>query len=586
MQQAQLKAAPAMQRSLIGMLAVLLYACSWSLAIGSPEKSTDDSVQLSGEAGGADYSNASSALRLPWLQKGGDYVDKDGIVNGPNHHLTVTVDGSIRDFDIDISDIPGDLILRYGSGNPPAWDNVLVDGNPAGAFWVDTSTNHAISGPTIRMPMFIHGGKRLTMHLSGLPGGTAGAFTIDPVAMPVVPDLPMVGPSASPDILDFELTDEASLRKLAGVQIAEPFAFNPEWLVEPNGLRSLRFSSVNASRLISWFIPFTPQEAVYARYCLFIEDDVADGMTELGVKLPGLAGDEVSWRMEHGPIAPGNRGLYAAVDYLYDAESGPGFGIIDSMGTTFRAGRWYTVEQYVKLNTPGLSDGVGRVWINGHLTWESTHVRFRNGAASRINQLHVNVYHGGLGIPKAPIHYRIASIAVSHAYIGPPPELLADAKVSAVEYYHAAFDHYFLTSSPDEIDKLDRGDFAGWARTGQSFNTAASTTAGAVPVCRYFSAAFAPKSSHFYSADAGECALLRQGTDWQFEGDVFDMLLPDAAGACPPESTPVYRLYNNGQGGAPNHRFTTDLTTRAQMLDRGWVSEGHGPSGVVMCAPN
>jgi hypothetical protein len=33
------------------------------------------------------------------------------------------------------------------------------------------------------------------------------------------------------------------------------------------------------------------------------------------------------------------------------------------------------------------------------------------------------VYHGGMGLPKAPIHYRIAAIAVAKAYIGPPPEL-------------------------------------------------------------------------------------------------------------------------------------------------------------------
>ena len=31
---------------------------------------------------------------------------------------------------------------------------------------------------------------------------------------------------------------------------------------------------------------------------------------------------------------------------------------------------------------------------------------------------------------------------------------------------------------------------------------------------------------------------------------------------------PVYRLYNNGQGGAPNHRYTTSLATRTQMLGR------------------
>ena len=48
---------------------------------------------------------------------------------------------------------------------------------------------------------------------------------------------------------------------------------------------------------------------------------------------------------------------------------------------------------------------------------------------------------------------------------------------------------------------------------------------------------------------------------------------------------PVYRMYNNGQGGAPNHRYTTDLAVRAQMLVQGWIAEGYGKIGVIMCSP-
>jgi hypothetical protein len=48
---------------------------------------------------------------------------------------------------------------------------------------------------------------------------------------------------------------------------------------------------------------------------------------------------------------------------------------------------------------------------------------------------------------------------------------------------------------------------------------------------------------------------------------------------------PVYRLYNNGQDGAPNHRYTTSLATRANMLNSGWISEGYGNFGVIMCSP-
>lgn len=158
--------------------------------------------------------------------------------------------------------------------------------------------------------------------------------------------------------------------------------------------------------------------------------------------------------------------------------------------------------------------------------------------------------------------------------------------VPLIEYVHAQFDHYFITSNPDEIDKLDRGAFAGWARTGLQFNAYGAATASAVPVCRFFSTAFAPKSSHFYTPFAGECASRQADTAWMLESaDAFDIAIPAPDGSCASGLIPVYRLYNNGQGGAPNHRYTTDATVRAQMIGQGWIPEGLGASGIEMCSP-
>jgi hypothetical protein len=72
---------------------------------------------------------------------------------------------------------------------------------------------------------------------------------------------------------------------------------------------------------------------------------------------------------------------------------------------------------------------------------------------------------------------------------------------------------------------------------------------------------------------------------WDFEGLAFAIPVPDWPGFCPFSTQPVYRLFNNGQGAAPNHRYTTDLATLAQMIANGWVPEGYGPLGVIMCAP-
>src|SRR5262249_28783305 len=70
---------------------------------------------------------------------------------------------------------------------------------------------------------------------------------------------------------------------------------------------------------------------------------------------------------------------------------------------------------------------------------------------------------------------------------------------TAVEYYYAAWNFYFVTAIPQEIAALDGGAFGGvWRRTGQQFNVYSTTSApaGATPVWRFFSTTFAPKSSH------------------------------------------------------------------------------------------
>jgi Repeat of unknown function (DUF5648) len=154
----------------------------------------------------------------------------------------------------------------------------------------------------------------------------------------------------------------------------------------------------------------------------------------------------------------------------------------------------------------------------------------------------------------------------------------------AIEYYNKAFAHFFITTNAVEIAKLDSGAIAGWQRTGQSFKVYATPGPGLAAVCRFFSASFAPKSSHFYAPRGLGCDAVFTNPAWQYEGDVFYSPLPSPGGACPDGNIPVYRLYNNGQGGAPNHRFTTSEATRLDMLSDGYSGEGPGV-GVGMCSP-
>ena len=55
--------------------------------------------------------------------------------------------------------------------------------------------------------------------------------------------------------------------------------------------------------------------------------------------------------------------------------------------------------------------------------------------------------------------------------------------------------------------------------------------------------------------------------------------------AGPAEQTiPLDRLYNNGQGGSPTHRYTIDPAVRAAMIRRSGY-RGQRPDGVFACVP-
>jgi uncharacterized delta-60 repeat protein len=159
----------------------------------------------------------------------------------------------------------------------------------------------------------------------------------------------------------------------------------------------------------------------------------------------------------------------------------------------------------------------------------------------------------------------------------------------AIEYYDSTFGTYFISATPYEIAYLDTYVSQDWVRTGESFRVWTEASPVLSPVCRFFSGqTFAPKSSHFYTPYPDECAAVRAGGVWQFEGEVFDLELPQGApgqGSCPTATAPLYRLYNNGQGGVPNHRYTDSPTIFNQMLAQGWTFEGEAQTKVFACVP-
>jgi serine protease len=253
--------------------------------------------------------------------------------------------------------------------------------------------------------------------------------------------------------------------------------------------------------------------------------------------------------------ADGPTGITVISNYGFTTPTGDGFRGVG--GTSFAAPMVAGVASLMLAVAPDLSPGETRSLLL------STVKPFPAGSDCTTARC-------GAGIVNAEAAVQAAKVA---APVDP-------TVLRIVEYFHAAFGHYFVTAKQDEIAKLDDGSFAGWTRTGYGFKAYATPRAGTVPVCRFFTVAFPPKSSHFYTPDAAECAKVKTNPDWTFEAEVFHAGLPGVDGSCAAGTIPVYRLYNDGQTGAPNHRYTTDAGVRDQMLAQRFVSEGVG-----LCSP-
>jgi hypothetical protein len=247
-----------------------------------------------------------------------------------------------------------------------------------------------------------------------------------------------------------------------------------------------------------------------------------------------------------------------------------------TLTVTNTGGSMVGISSVGSSNTPefaiSASTCIGSIVGGGSCSFAVTFTPSAAGARSAT----ITIISDGVGSPQS------VSISGNGTSSTPPG---SSATVDVVEYYHAGFDHYFITTGTLEVTTLDTGALSGWVRTGYQFKAYALGAPASAAVCRFFSASFAPKSSHFYTDRPYECELAKTYPAWTFEGEVFNVPSASPEGTCATGTVPVYRLYNNGQGGAPNHRYVAIAAVRDQMLASGWILEGSGPGLAFMCAP-
>lgn len=177
-------------------------------------------------------------------------------------------------------------------------------------------------------------------------------------------------------------------------------------------------------------------EEIYFRYYLKFDPDWKHATS--GGKLPGISGTygKAGWggRKVNGSDGWSARGLFETRNgadstaigfYCYHADMRGKYGENWRFQPRLAHGRWYCVEQYCKLNTPGnggrgRNDGILRGWIDGQVAFEKSDIRFRDVDSLKIEEVWVNIYHGGeTPVPNEDIHLYLDDLVIARQPIGP-----------------------------------------------------------------------------------------------------------------------------------------------------------------------
>jgi len=231
----------------------------------------------------------------------------------------------------------------------------------------------------------------------------------------------------------------------AKMEVLDTVAADAERKFEPLSGKALRVRiAKGATGALNTLFKFQKEtgeepEAMYFRYYLRLGDDW--NQTVQGGKLPGFSGTYgvAGWggRKSNGENGWSARGLFKLTipadnplsgktpigTYCYHADMRGFYGTNWIWSRGYRGylenNRWYCLEQYLKLNTPGKPDGVLRAWVDGRPAFEKTDIRFRLLDRLKIEQVWMNVYHGGTTPSPYDQHVFIDNVVVARKYIGP-----------------------------------------------------------------------------------------------------------------------------------------------------------------------
>jgi hypothetical protein len=152
-------------------------------------------------------------------------------------------------------------------------------------------------------------------------------------------------------------------------------------------------------------------EELYFSYDFYMEPN---RLWSKGQKLPGLMGGD--WATASGGTLPVGNDAFSARLQMYSTKAFPGKGdgalaqytyypgkaqqyewYDDGIGgqINLELGKWYTIETYIKLNTPGKNNGKLQAWVDGELVLNKQNHIWRTASSLKIDGVFFAFGYGG-----------------------------------------------------------------------------------------------------------------------------------------------------------------------------------------------
>ena len=412
------------------------------VAVDPPPPVATSAQRVHPSAGLTDCKYLDKGTETGWTSLCGDWLDADGAFNGTKP--TLQASGKVAT--LDISKL-GDIIIQ-GAFRVAS---ITIDGKDAGPFFTDKTSNHSFPIPAVTtgwpnhstQPVIVPnaGGKSMT-----ITSQSTATFRVDAVATPVAsppavdasyyraPDLLSIVPTSFDAVVipgSIPAASSASNRCFGGAVTYET-TNGVAWakahcqpIYDPKG---------GAGRVARCDYPVAPQAELYVSYLLGIGPTVAEAVTDMGVKLSGMTGDNGLLNMgEHVNVYytrnPRNGSALGLRDQYYSAEAGVGQGGGNEQNSEFSHGYLaspgFTLIEHGAIPntfTNGVpnQDGHKLTWINGVLV-EDRLIKWFANPAYRWNQLSMQIYHGGTKSYAKDCWYGVGPFGASTKRIGVNP---------------------------------------------------------------------------------------------------------------------------------------------------------------------